>query len=313
MEPARPNSPRWMRNWLLAAAVYNLLWGAYAILLPGHYFSWVGIEPPRYLELWQCIGMIVGVYGVGYAIAARDPLRHWPIVLVGLLGKIFGPLGFLWALLQGSLPWSFALTLLSNDLIWWIPFAMILWQAARVGMAPSPDIEHADKTRDELLRAFRTQEGQSVYDRSLAAPQLVVFLRHFGCVFCREALAQLADKRQQIEASGTQLLLVHMGSEEEARSYFERYGLADCARVSDPGSSLYQAFELPRGSFAQLFGPSTWLRGLQATLRGHLVGSKLGDGFQMPGTFLLHRGEVLREFRHRHAGEIPDYCELATS
>ena len=41
-------------------------------------------EFPRYPQIWQCVGMIVGVYGVGYLVAASDPLRHWPIVLVGM-------------------------------------------------------------------------------------------------------------------------------------------------------------------------------------------------------------------------------------
>jgi hypothetical protein len=61
--------------------------------------------------------MIVGVYGVGYAAAALDPLRHWPVVLVGLLGKIFGPTGLLSAVLGGTLPLSFGLTILTDDLV----------------------------------------------------------------------------------------------------------------------------------------------------------------------------------------------------
>ena len=73
--------------------------------------------------------MIVGVYGVGYLIAARDPARHWPIVLVGLLGKVFGPIGFAVALAKGVFPPLFAVTILTNDLIWWIPFALILMHA----------------------------------------------------------------------------------------------------------------------------------------------------------------------------------------
>jgi hypothetical protein len=70
--------------------------------------------------------MIVGVYGIGYAIAASNPLRHWPIVLLGLLGKIFGPIGFVWAASHGELPWIAGLTILTNDVIWWLPFALIL-------------------------------------------------------------------------------------------------------------------------------------------------------------------------------------------
>jgi hypothetical protein len=123
-----------MRLWLWAAAAYNVLWGAAVVLFPLAFFRWIGMPPPNYPQLWQCIGMIVGVYGVGYAIAARDPLRHWPIVLVGLLGKVFGPLGFLIAALRHELPWAFGLTLLGNDLIWWVPFALILraaWRAER--------------------------------------------------------------------------------------------------------------------------------------------------------------------------------------
>jgi hypothetical protein len=81
---------------------------------------------PNYPQFWQCIGMIVGVYGIGYAIAAFNPVRHWPIVLVGFLGKIFGPLGMIQALWTEQLPWAFALNCITNDLIWWVPFALIL-------------------------------------------------------------------------------------------------------------------------------------------------------------------------------------------
>ncbi len=118
--------------WVLwLAGIYNLAWGAWVILWPGAFFALVNLPPPVYPQIWQCVGMIVGVYGIGYMIAAVDPLRHWPIVLVGLLGKIFGPVGFLQAALTGALPWSWGLTILTNDLIWWIPFSLILYSAAR--------------------------------------------------------------------------------------------------------------------------------------------------------------------------------------
>ena len=122
---------KWMSHVLRAAGAYNALWGAWAVLFPGAIFEWNGIPPLNYPEIWQCVGMIVGVYGAGYWIAARDPLVHWPIVLVGLLGKVLGPIGFLGAALQGRLPWSFGWTNLTNDLIWWIPFTLILLEARR--------------------------------------------------------------------------------------------------------------------------------------------------------------------------------------
>ena len=115
-----------MAQVLWAAAIYNLLWGGFVVLFPELPFRWAGMPPPNYPEIWQCIGMMVGVFGVGYAIAARDPIRYWPIVLVGLLGKILGPIGFLHAALAGRLPWRAGWTIVSNDLIWWLPFALIL-------------------------------------------------------------------------------------------------------------------------------------------------------------------------------------------
>ena len=116
---------------LIAAGVYNLAFGLFAIVFPSAMFDLVGMEQPRYPELWQCIGMIVGVCGVGYIIAAFDAARHWPIVLVGFLGKLFGPIGMAMAVLRQTLPLSFGVANITNDLIWLIPFALVLrhaWQ-----------------------------------------------------------------------------------------------------------------------------------------------------------------------------------------
>ena len=131
----RSSTPRWMFWCLVAAGIYNLLWGAVTVLWPNWLFTLTGMEPPAYPFIWQCVGMIVGVYGIGYLAAAPDPVRHWPIVLVGFLGKIFGPLGYVGGLLQGTVPAAFGVTLPTNDLIWWIPFALILRHAYRENAA----------------------------------------------------------------------------------------------------------------------------------------------------------------------------------
>lgn len=119
----------WAKWVLLIAAAYNLVWGAWVVLFPLTAFELANMPIPRYPEIWQCVGMIVGVYGVGYAVAAFDPIRHWPIIMVGLLGKIFGPIGFLDAAVRGALPWKMGWTIVSNDLVWWVPFGLILYWA----------------------------------------------------------------------------------------------------------------------------------------------------------------------------------------
>jgi len=117
--------------------VYNIIWGISVIFFPNLFFNLTGMDVPRYPMIWQCVGMIVGVYGVGYWVAARDPLKHWPITLVGFLGKIFGPIGFSYYLIQGAFPLTFGLTIISNDLLWWIPFGLILKMAWEKGYMKS--------------------------------------------------------------------------------------------------------------------------------------------------------------------------------
>ena len=47
------------------------------------------------------------------------------------LGKIFGPIGFVLGVARGDVPATFGATILTNDLIWWFPFASILIAARR--------------------------------------------------------------------------------------------------------------------------------------------------------------------------------------
>ena len=116
----------WMKQTLKAAAIYNVIWGAWVVLFPSKFFEWTGMSIPEHLMIWQGMGMVIGVYGLGYWWASANPIRHWPIVAVGFLGKIFGPIGFIFNYVQGKVPASFAWTLITNDLIWWVPFFLIL-------------------------------------------------------------------------------------------------------------------------------------------------------------------------------------------
>lgn len=120
------------RPWFYAAALYNLLWGSSTILFPSLYFHLIAAPVPTLLPLWQCIGMLVLVYAPAYYWAGRHPERHGHLIAIGLLGKILGPLGFVWALVTGQLPLAFGLINLTNDVLWWPSFALYLRSMVRL-------------------------------------------------------------------------------------------------------------------------------------------------------------------------------------
>lgn len=301
----------WMRTILLAAGVYNLTWGALTVLMPQSSLDLLGLpSSPPVTQLWQCIGMIVGVYGIGYLIASRDVYRHWPITLVGLLGKVFGPIGFAVSMIAGTLPTSVGWTIITNDLIWWFPFAAILWGAVRYHQSVNTAYDMPEA--DDPVRELCTTDGDTLDDLAIQRPQLVLFLRHAGCTFCRESLADLSQQRAAIEASGCGIVLVHMGDNARDAEFFEKYGLGDVPRSADPTCRLYRQFGLDLGSFTELLGPRVWLRGLiAAVLNGHGVGRLQGNGFQMPGAYIYECGRILGGIQHEHSSDRPDYAELA--
>ena len=160
------------------------------------------------------------------------------------------------------------------------------------------------------LSAAVATDGRSLAEHGRPGPALVLFVRHLGCTFCREAAADLAAERSGIEARGAAIVIVHPATEEQARPFFARYGLDDIPRVADPDAELYRAFELRRGTLGQLFGPTVWWRGAVALVRGHGVGRLQGDGFQMPGAFVLRDGRIVAAYRHTTAADRPSCAAL---
>ncbi len=119
-------------------------------------------------------------------------------------------------------------------------------------------------------------------------------------------------RRAAIEATGTRVAFIHMGSEEQAGSFFARWGNVDIARFSDPAAILYREFGLERGGLSEMLNLRVWVRGFKAAITGGFgFGRPIGDPLQMPGAFLIRDGKILREYRHRTPADQPDYESLA--
>ena len=125
----------------VAAGIYNLLWGAYAALDPQWLFRFAGMPPANYPEIFACLGMVVGLYGILYFEVARRPEQGALLAAVGLLGKVLGPIGLAELLWTGQWPPATLVLCATNDFIWWLPFGLYLYDvrcyARTISASPS--------------------------------------------------------------------------------------------------------------------------------------------------------------------------------
>ncbi len=100
-----------------------------------------------------------------------------------------------------------------------------------------------------------------------------------------------------------------MADSEVADGYFKEFGLENVEHVSDPECKNYAIFGLVKGSFSQLYGLKTWIRGFEITTTKPNLPTitRIGDGLQMPGIYLLRNGNVVESFIHNSVADKPNY------
>jgi peroxiredoxin len=342
--------------WL--AAVYNILWATTNIALPTMVFEQVEMTPPTPIEFWLGLNALVGVFGVGYAIAATAPFKHWAVVAMGLLSKLAATAGMAVAVFATkTLPLKFGYLTIVNDVIWLVPLALVLhgaWRARHPKAKPAKiaptapgreaaahaaaDPSHASAsttagepattayqaaesaalataTRQATLHRGHMLSALSLRELSDKTPTLVVFLRHLGCPFCRQTLAEIVQQRKAIEAKGIAIVLVHQSHPLKAAKFFEKFGLDEPEQIwhiSDPERRLYATFELARGKLGQLLGFRELTQGFKfAILKGRFFGLPQGDSKQLGGAFLFYRRRILKAFRSTRASDRPDCSDVA--
>jgi hypothetical protein len=128
-EPSPLVRRRFHRGVFIAAGIYNIGWGIYATLDPQWLFRFAGMPLDNHPQIFACLGMVVGLYGILYLEVARVPERGWLLAAVGLIGKILGPLGLIRLLWLGIWPPATIVLCLTNDFIWWLPFILYLRDA----------------------------------------------------------------------------------------------------------------------------------------------------------------------------------------
>ena len=236
-------------------------------------------------------------------IASKNPIHHWLIVLIGFVKFTLGAVGFGVAYVRLEIPMSSAWLFVLDALIWWAPFAVILWACVRAHTGVPPTRE-TPLSIPEATRSYTLSNGMSLAEASESKLLVLVFLRHFGCTFTRQILRGLEGIQKEANAHDAELVLVHMLQNGKETEYLgERSGVL---RIADPRCELYRAFGLGKGGFLELFGPHVWWRGTVSIFKGCGLGHLAGDGLQMPGAFLFRDGRILSAQPAHSASDLPD-------
>ncbi len=301
---------------LIIAGVYHLLWGCSILIFPNFFFFMEDIPVPNYMELWQITGFYTAIFGVAYFMASFNPIRHWRIVFLGFITKLLIVLSFLWSYIHDTSSFYILYKMiLVNHGIWLFPFGLVLYYAYRQKYIIDNElIIFNNSSADELLEIFTTNKGDTIKDSSNVQPVLLVFLRHIGCVFCKETLMNIKKLKDEIDLGDTKIILVNMTDEKNFSRALLKYDLSDTDFVCDPESILYKAFKLKRGSLTQLFGLKVLFRAFQFWLKtGDFVTvDNDADVYQMPGIFLIYKGEIIKQYVYESVADIPSLKHLTT-
>lgn len=313
MEHQKTAPPWWIKAILITASVYSIAWGMLMILYPSLLFKSMALESPNYMFLWQTLGLAETIFGLGLYVASRSPYSHWLLVLMPLLFKTLASAIYFHSAFDNNHLWTLTNYIFIDNLIWLFPFCLILYKSYRFHLSSDEYELEYFSGKQFTLDMFETSHGDSLLALSHQRPVMLVFLRHFGCTFCREAMHDIATQRRQIESQGVSIVIVHMLEDEDlAYEQLKKYGLEDLPTISDPEKMLYKKFQLRQGTFTQLAGLKVWLRGFKKGLiEGLGIGPLMGDPFQMPGIFLIYQGRVVKQFIHQSVADRPRYVELA--
>ncbi len=116
----------WMRYLLRFAGTFNLFAGLGMISLYHEGYHLLGVPKPALVLPVQVMGILVGLFGVGYHLVANRPVENRDILMLGFWSKALSSVLSVWYVVVGKLPWWFVVVVFFADMIYVPPFYVIL-------------------------------------------------------------------------------------------------------------------------------------------------------------------------------------------
>ena len=293
---------------LFISALYFISWSLIVLIFPSFLSRVVITDVNTPLVFWDLMGLVTIVMGVGLIIAASNPYKHWAIILMVTLFHLAMISGFIYGYKLGFFNSNFMQFVFFNHIIWLIPNLTSLYLTYKRNFVTDELLIDSFSQDQYPLELFETVKGENIAELSDTSPIMLVFLRHFGCPFCKDSLLKLNKYKHQLLEKGIKIVVVYMVDEETAKPYLAQYDLEDVLQVSDPEEIFYKSFKLKRGSFTQLFGLKVWLRWIELGVSKKLFNTKPeGNVSQMPGIFLLKNGKIIKQYNYNSIADTPDY------
>lgn len=138
---------------------------------------------------------------------------------------------------------------------------------------------------------------------------VLTFLRHYGCLFCREHLIEMARSIDAIRARGAELYGVGLGNVKHLGWFIEEVK-PTFSVFTDPSTKVYEALEFKRGLGTVLRG-DVLRRGVEAFREGHRQTSTKGNPWQQGGVVVVRPdGSVPYYYASGFAGDHPPVAEV---
>ena len=125
-------------------------------------------------------------------------------------------------------------------------------------------------------------------------PVVLVFLRHFGCLLCREHAAQLGERYAEITGLDGEVVAVGTGNRRYAAAFVEEEQVPYPVLVDDDGHAARAASIQKVNFFKLVLNPRSWTGTRRAHRAGHRVHRAGRRVTQLGATFVLGPGNQVR-------------------
>jgi integrase/peroxiredoxin len=170
--------------------------------------------------------------------------------------------------------------------------------------------DHARDLRDMVLK---DHEGRDVRVGDLwrGSPAVLVFLRYYGCTFCRAHVVALNRARERFEDVGVRLAAIAQGTPEDA-AQFRKKRKIEFPVLVDPERATYEAAGAKIAVLSEIMGPRVLGRGVKRAIKSRVLPGRMrGHVGQLGGVLVVAPdGSIRYAHLSRDASDNPPTDEV---